>query len=186
MHRAGDGPARERRADQLSELLSRGRGADEIARLQILRDVAGLRRRDRDDGADRQHRRARRRIGPAGRREHRRDAEQRDERDAGRRLRRHADDADDARGDGDEEQAEHPDAGRADRALQRTHVAGEHARHDRGHGHHQHDGADDEAARQIAIGVRRPRRTVPDRSDRGFRAPRRRTRRSWSAGRARR
>ena len=49
------------------------------------------------------------------------------------------------------------DAGGAHGARQRPHVAGEHAGHDRGHRHDEDNRADDEAARQIAIGVWRHR-----------------------------
>ena len=41
-HGCGDGPAGERRADQLAELLARRRRAHEPPGLQVLRDVAGL------------------------------------------------------------------------------------------------------------------------------------------------
>ena len=114
-----DGPAGERRADQLPELLPRRRGADQPAGLEVLRDVAGLARRDRDDRADGEHAGARAGVDPAGGGEDRGRAEQRHQRDAGGRLRRHADDADDARRHGDEQHAEDADAAGEDRALRR-------------------------------------------------------------------
>jgi hypothetical protein len=111
----GHRPACERRADELAELLARWRRADQEAGLEILRDVTGLRGRDRDDRADGENGRSRRRILPTAGREHRRGAEQGHERDSRSRLRRHAHDADDARRDGDEQDAEDADAGGAHR-----------------------------------------------------------------------
>lgn len=79
-------------------------------------------------------------------------AEQRDEHDAGGRLERDSHDADDARGDRDEENAEHCDTGGADRARHRPHVVGEHARHDCCHCHDHDDGADDEVPGRSRLG----------------------------------
>ena len=64
-HGSGDGPAGEGRAEELPELLLRGRGADQVAGLQVLRDVARLRGGDADHRADGEDGGAGRGIGPA-------------------------------------------------------------------------------------------------------------------------
>ena len=52
-HRGRHRPAGERGADELAELLARRRRAHQLARLQVLRDVARLGGGDADDGARR-------------------------------------------------------------------------------------------------------------------------------------
>ena len=114
---AGDCPAGERRPDELTKLLPRRRSADEISGLEVLRYVAGLRRRDADDSADRENRCARRRISPVEDHEDDGDTEKRHQRHRGSRIGRDADQADDARRDDDKRDPENRYTGCRDQSL---------------------------------------------------------------------
>ena len=84
-------PIDERRgddADHQTELLIERRGADDVAGLEILRGVAGVRRGDADDGADAERDRPVDVAGPAERDEHQARDDQRRDGHARDRIRR--------------------------------------------------------------------------------------------------
>ena len=118
-----------------------------IAGLQVLGDVARLRRGDGDDRADGEHGRPGAGIRPARGGEHGGDAEQGHERDPRGRLGGDADDADDPRGDRHEEKAEDADPGCAHGALERAPCRRRRSRDERGGRHHEQDRAHDEGGR---------------------------------------
>ena len=148
-HGVADDERRGDDADRQAHLLIDRRRADDVAGLQVLRGVAGIRRADADDRADRQRDRPVDIARPAERDEdHARDDQRRD-RHAGDRVRRGADQAGDARRDRGEEEAEEHDEDRdEDVALRRQ------AGRDREEDREQQRAAEHDRHRHVALGAR--------------------------------
>ena len=109
VERGPDGEDGDDDADHDGDLLLPGRGADEVAGLEILRGVAGVGGGDADDSADGDGEGSEGGSGPAFDEEDGGGGHQRGDGHAGDGRGGGADDADDARGDGDEEEAEDDD-----------------------------------------------------------------------------
>src|SRR6266699_1886658 len=143
--RPADGQRRGQRPDQDGDLLAPRRRTHQEAGLQVLRRIARVRGRHRDDGGDGDRLHAVVHAGPADRDEDEAGAQQRGDRHAGDRVRGGADLAADARGYGGEEEPEDHDQGRADQVDAELRQQGE----DDG----ERDGAaDGERDRKIVLG----------------------------------